>query len=100
MAIATPIRIAADGMGAPECGAIALEPLYTPQQVAGYLKMDPSHIRRLFADLPGVIKIGRPAARGGRRSYCQLRISHSVLEVWLAERIHRSTRTAPLGRRP
>ena len=99
MSAATPIRSEAVGTGSPEVSAIALEPLYTPQQVADYLHLDTSSVRRILADRPGIVVIGRATARGGKRSYSTLRIPLSVLRDFLAERtkgkaVGRLSRTA------
>ncbi len=63
-----------------------LEPLYSPQEIADYLKIDVSTVRRLFLDRPNVIQLGRPEARGRKRQYCTLRIPLSELQAFLRER--------------
>jgi hypothetical protein len=79
-------RFEAGAIGAPEVGAIPLEPIFSTDQVAQYLGLDTSTIRRLFIDRPGVIKIGRTSAHGGRRSYVTLRIPLGVLKTFVMER--------------
>ncbi len=58
-----------------------VEQHYTPAQLAERLALSPSKIRRMFQDEPGVVKIGAPSRRLGRklkRRYYTLRIPHSV----------------------
>lgn len=55
-----------------------LERHYTPGELAEAWRLDETTIRRIFIDEPGVLKIGRPTARGGKRSYLTLRIPESV----------------------
>jgi hypothetical protein len=62
------------------------DPLLSAQEVADYLRIDVTTTRRLFADQAGVIQLGRPQARGGRRRYCTLRIPLSVLRAFIQER--------------
>ncbi|MEK7753460.1 MAG: helix-turn-helix domain-containing protein [Acidobacteriota bacterium] len=62
-----------------------MEPIYTPQEVAAWLKVDESTVRRLFIDRPDVLKLGRAVARGKRRSYLTLRIPLSVVERFIRE---------------
>ena len=64
-----------------------LEPLYEPAQVAEYLRLDVTTVRRLFLDRPDVFKFGRTVARGGRRSYTTLRIPRSAVQAFLRERM-------------
>ena len=67
------------GVPAEVSSPICLEPVYTPQQVAAWLQMDESSVRRQFIDRPGVIVLGRDKRSGGKRSYTTLRIPLSVL---------------------
>jgi hypothetical protein len=67
-------------------GLSGLEPLFDPFEVAQYLKLDVSTVRRLFLDRPDVVKIGRRSARAGRRSYVTLRIPLSAVRAFLLER--------------
>ena len=62
-----------------------LEPLFAPSEVAEYLKMDPTTVRRLFLGRDDVVKLGRTRGRGGRRSYVTLRIPLSAVRKFLAE---------------
>ena len=59
---------------------------YTPGELGELWHLAPSKIRELFADEPGVIRIGGFSRREGKqlkRSYFTLRIPQSV-----AERVH------------
>jgi hypothetical protein len=62
-----------------------LEPLYTASEVAGYLKLDETTVRRLFLDRPDVVKLGRAEARS-KRSYVTLRIPLSAVQRFVRER--------------
>jgi hypothetical protein len=62
-----------------------LEPLYTAAEVAGYLKLDETTVRRLFLDRPDVVKLGRTEARA-KRSYVTLRIPLSAVQKFIRER--------------
>ena len=66
----------------------AFEPHHTPRQLAKHWGLDPSAIRRMSQDEPGILKIGKSAMRDGTRDYVTLRIPGSV-----AQRVHRE-RTA------
>jgi hypothetical protein len=59
--------------------------LSTPAEVAEFLKLDVTTVRRLFLDRSDVVKIGRTSARGARRSYVTLRIPVSALQRFLKE---------------
>lgn len=67
-------------------GLANLEPLFTPHEVAEYLKVDITTVRRLFLERPDVLKIGRLTARGGKRSYVTLRIPLSAVQRFIEER--------------
>ncbi len=85
----TAARIEAGTGSVPElagAGLETLEPLYDPSQVAAYLGLDVSTVRRLFIDRPGVVKLGRTEGNGEKRQYCGLRIPLSVLRRFLEER--------------
>ncbi len=58
--------------------APALEPHYSPKEVAEAWGLNERTIRDLFRDEPGVLKIGQTGRRG-RRDYTTLRIPESVL---------------------
>jgi hypothetical protein len=65
---------------------LALERHFTPIELSQLWNFTPQTIRELFADEPGVIRIGEPSRREGRtlkRSYYTLRIPESV-----AVRVH------------
>jgi hypothetical protein len=84
-----PTRELAGGSGVSGLNGVALagmEPLFEPIQVAEYLQLDVTTVRRLFLDRADVVKIGRTVARGGRRSYTTLRIPLSALRAFLRER--------------
>jgi len=66
-----------------------LEKCYTPTQIAEKLQKSPDTIREMFKDVKGVIRIGKPSRREGKklvRRYYSLSIPESVLERWLAQR--------------
>ena len=56
-----------------------LQQHFTVKEVADAWKLDPTTVRRIFIDEEGVLKIGNPTARGGKRSYVTLRIPFQVL---------------------
>ena len=56
---------------------------YTPAEIAQVWQVSEATIRRLFADMPGVLKLSFSRPRSGRRAYCTLRIPAS-----LAARVH------------
>jgi hypothetical protein len=64
-----------------------LDPLFEPCEIAEYLKLDVTTVRRLFVDRPDVVRIGRTAARGGRRSYVTLRIPLRAVQAFMRERM-------------
>lgn len=71
--------------------ALAHEPHYTPLELASIWQVSPQMIRKVFADEPGVLLIGEPSRRVGRklkRSYMTMRIPHAV-----AERVHHQRAT-------
>ena len=57
---------------------IALERHYRPKDLAELWGLDESTVRRLFQDVPGVLKIGRTGRRDGKRDYMSIRIPESV----------------------
>ena len=60
-----------------------VEQHFTPAQLAERLALSQTKIRRMFQDEPGVVKIGEPSRRLGRklkRRYYTLRIPESVAE--------------------
>jgi len=66
---------------------LAGERHFTPKELAGLWKLSETKIRRLFQNEPGVLRIGEPSRRVGRklkRSYFTMRIPESV-----AIRVHR-----------
>ena len=56
----------------------ALEPHYSVQVLAELWRLDESTIRRIFEDVPGVLRIGTERRRGGKRDYVTLRIPASI----------------------
>lgn len=76
--------------------SLALEKHYTPVELAALWCLAPSKVRELLADEPGVLRIGEPSRRVGKkltRGYFSLRIPESV-----AVRVH-SRLTANARRR-
>jgi len=63
----------------------AIERHYTVQEVAELWKMSPDTIRKIFRNVPGVLKIGT-TERLRKRGYLNLRIPESVLARVHAER--------------
>jgi len=61
----------------------AFERHFTPAELAEIWSLDVSTIRRMFIDMPGVLKVGESNPRG-KRGYVTLRIPVSV-----AERVYR-----------
>jgi hypothetical protein len=73
---------------------LALERHFEPTELAVLWGISPHIVRELFADEPGVIRIGKPSRREGRtlkRSYYTMRIPESV-----AIRVHQNSVSAPL----
>jgi hypothetical protein len=61
--------------------ALATEKHYTPVELSELWNLSPSKVRELFADEPGVVRIGERSRREGRkltRGYFTLRIPESV----------------------
>ncbi len=59
----------------------ATEPHYSVAEVAGMWKLSKSKVRKIFRDEPGVLALGEPRPKyGRRRGYVVLRIPQSVLE--------------------
>jgi hypothetical protein len=80
------IRGESSGEVLPFMSALAHEQHYDPKELATLWGISPEKVRRMFAAEPGVLKIGEPSRRVGRkltRSYYTMRIPHSV-----AERVH------------
>jgi hypothetical protein len=55
------------------------ERIYTSEELAGFWKLHPTTIRKLFVDEPGVIRLGRGSWHGKRQHY-RLRIPQSVAD--------------------
>jgi hypothetical protein len=63
----------------------SFEPHFTPQELAEIWQLDANTVRRLFQDVPGVLKIGSSNPRG-KRGYVTLRIPQSVVDRVYRER--------------
>jgi hypothetical protein len=61
---------------APVSGPAALQHHYTPKELAKLWALSEMSIRRLFANVPGVVKLTFPM--GKKRPYVTLRIPESV----------------------
>jgi hypothetical protein len=82
------------GLDQPQKGGRLLslthEQHYTPVELGEVWNLSPAMVRKLFQNEPGVMRIGEPSRRVGRklkRSYFSLRIPHSV-----ADRVHQRLR--------
>jgi hypothetical protein len=76
---------------------LATERHFTPIELAALWHLAPSKVRELFADELGVMRIGEPSRREGRkltRAYFTLRIPESV-----AVRVHTRLTERPSARR-
>jgi hypothetical protein len=76
--------------------AIQIPELLTVREVADILKISPDSVTRRFQNYPGVVDVGQPETRFGKR-YRVLRIPRNVLERYLVE--SRVARRAPDHRR-
>lgn len=68
--------------GFPSHGAspiLAMERHYSADEIAVAWNVSAESVRRIFRDLPGVVKLERPRVRKGARPYVTLRIPESVL---------------------
>jgi hypothetical protein len=66
-----------------------LEKHYTPVELAKMLGKHPSTIRDWFRNVPGVVLVGKPSRREGKklvRRYASMEVPASVYERWLAKR--------------
>ena len=71
----------------PVLDGLAGERHYSPKQIAALWGLSETKVRRMFLAEQGVLRIGQPSRRSGRRlkrSYLTMRIPQSV-----AERVHR-----------
>jgi hypothetical protein len=59
---------------------------FTPKELADLWRLDESTIRRIFQDVPGVMKIGS-IGRRNKRDYVTLRIPASAADRFYRERI-------------
>jgi hypothetical protein len=76
--------------------SLALEKHWNPTEVSELWGISPQMVRTIFMDEPGVLLIGEPSGRVGRklkRSYFTMRIPQSVLE-----RVHHCPITKPRPR--
>ena len=78
-------KIHAARMDRAEAVPAATEPHYSPLAVAKLWGISVDKARRLFRDVPGVLKIGNVTTRCGKHEYVTLRIPQSVLERVHAE---------------
>jgi hypothetical protein len=77
--------------------ALAGQKHYTPGDLAELWGLSPQTIRELFAEEPGVIRVGEPSRREGRtlkRGYFTIRIPESV-----AIRVHTRLTSTKMRRR-
>ncbi|MBZ5677505.1 MAG: hypothetical protein LAP61_24950 [Acidobacteriia bacterium] len=51
---------------------------FTAAELAEIWRLDETTIRRMFQDVPGVLKIGKSQRRDGKRDYMTLRIPEGV----------------------
>jgi hypothetical protein len=51
---------------------------FTVAELAEIWRLDETTIRRVFQDVPGVLRIGRSKRRDGKRDYVTLRIPEGV----------------------
>lgn len=68
--------------------AQATERHYTAKELAVAWKLDESTIRKMFMDVPGVLKVGHDKIRKKRRQYVTLRIPQSVMLAMYWSRIN------------
>ena len=61
-----------------DMGKAAFERHFTADELGEIWKLDPTTIRRMFQDEPGVLKIGKANRRDGKRDYVTLRIPEAV----------------------
>ena len=71
----------------------ALETHYSVSEVAKLWHLSEDTIRRIFRDVPGVLKLGAPE-RLRKRGYVLLRIPESVLQA-----VHAALRKEPVEER-
>lgn len=64
----------------PQVNRCSTERHFRPEEVAEIWGVDTTTVRRVFRDVPGVLKLGRITARGSRREYVKLRIPQSILD--------------------
>jgi hypothetical protein len=57
--------------------AAATEPHFSPKEIGAMWGVHANTVRRLFIDMPGVLRLGTP--KRGKRAYCTIRIPESVL---------------------
>jgi hypothetical protein len=60
--------------------ASSFEPHYSVQVLAELWRLDESTVRRIFENVPGVLKLANDRSRNGKGVYCTLRIPASVAE--------------------
>jgi hypothetical protein len=71
------------GAGGVSLHEVAFGRHFTAAELADIWRLDETTIRRMFQDVPGVLRIGKSARRDGKRDYVTLRIPEAVaLRVW------------------
>jgi hypothetical protein len=64
----------------------AFERHFDSNEISQLWGLDPTTVRRIFQDRPGVLKLGKANRRDGKRDYVTLRIPQSVVEQVHRER--------------
>lgn len=60
--------------------AVSVQRHYSPAEIGEIWNLSPDCVRKIFENEPGVLVIGNPQPRRGKRSYTTLRIPQTVLE--------------------
>ena len=60
--------------------SVSVERHYTPGEIAELWSISVDCVRNIFETEPGILVIGNPIPRCGKRSYTTLRIPQSVLD--------------------
>ena len=59
---------------------------YTVREIAESLKVSEETVRRMFRDIPGVVKLTKGRRLRSKREFVTLRIPETVLSTFLLER--------------
>ncbi len=59
-------------------GVVAFERHYSPKELAELWGFNPTTVRRMFEDEPGVLMVGKSQRHDGKRDYVSMRIPESV----------------------